>query len=230
MSPDYNAVPGMGTEREAGYRALLKTDRGAVLKPGGVVVDGSLSRDPGNTGDVDVLRAGLIIGKVMASGLYAPSIIGVLLHDEALNSVALEVDPAVAVELVRRIGSSGTFGLYGNATAGGDCSTIQVTYSAVDTVTGVITCSALSAARIAGSYLMPEDGSEVPAGFVGDGYGVKVTDEDSANIDAQCPSVVIGGYLDHDTVVNYPADTGLNAYLRTWMVVRGLYVTFDDIS
>jgi hypothetical protein len=115
-----------------------------VLLPGGVLVDGAKSRDPSNADGVDVLQFGLLMGMITESGKYAPSIIGLLTvaYDDD-TSTTLTVPTAVAAEIVRRIGPTGTFKLTGPATAAGTVRTITVTYSAVNLTTGVITVTAL---------------------------------------------------------------------------------------
>lgn len=110
----------------------------------GVVVDGALSRDPGNSADsILTLRPGTLMGKVSATGQYAPSAIG--LSSAALTSsgTTLASSAAVATELVRRVGATGTFKLTGPPTAAGTVRTLTATYSAVNTTTGDITITAL---------------------------------------------------------------------------------------
>lgn len=136
-------LPGQITTKTATPRALLWSQLALAIVPGGKIIDGSKARDPLNTGALSELRAGLLLGKITSSGKYAPSIIG--LAGEALDSdeTALTVSTATATELVRRIGASGTFKLTGPPTASGVVRTVTVTYSAVDTSTGVITITAV---------------------------------------------------------------------------------------
>lgn len=134
--------PGMVTGSAAVHRSVCRA--GALLLPGGGIIDGSESRDPLNTGDVDVLRAGLLMGKITTTHLWAPSILGVLTVAYADDTgVELTVSVATAVEIVRRIGTSGTFKLTGPPVALGVSRSIQVTYSAISIVTGVITVTAI---------------------------------------------------------------------------------------
>lgn len=142
MNP--NRLPGVASDRDAAYRQILTTIDGRRLLPGGVIVRGADSRDPLNTGDVDVLRAGLLLGKITASGKYSPAILGVLTAAYANDALTeLTVSVATATELVRRIGTTGTFNVTGPPTAAGTVRVITVTYSAVDLATGVITITAL---------------------------------------------------------------------------------------
>ncbi len=75
MSPvNKSMAPGIRDGREFQYRVIF---RGGSIQefPGGIIVDGALSRDLTNSVDTDVLQAGNVMGKVTASGKYAPSIV-----------------------------------------------------------------------------------------------------------------------------------------------------------
>jgi hypothetical protein len=136
-------IPRINSERVTTPRRVLANPAAKLLLVGGAVISGTYSRDPGNTGYADVLRAGLILGKRTADGKYAPSILGVLTEAGTQGDTTLVVAPAVAAELVRRVGATGTFKLTGPPTAAGVVRTLTVTYSAVDTATGEITITAL---------------------------------------------------------------------------------------
>ena len=64
---------------------------------------------------------------------------------------------------MRRIGSTGTFNLIGPASAAGSNNTTQVTYSAVNTTTGVITITNIGANRIAGCFVAADGVSDLRA-------------------------------------------------------------------
>jgi hypothetical protein len=214
-----NRAPGIGTEREAAQRRLLLTDASALLLPGGKIIDGSKARDPLNTGDLDVLRPGIVLGKITSGGKYAPSILGVLASaydkDHSVNKLAMTVSAATAVEINRRIGASGTFNLTGPPTAAGTVATQTITYSAINVTTGVITCSAGSADAIAGSFIQPTDGSQTPLCLIPDGTGIKMTDLDASDLTSvEAPHLLIGGHVDASQIVNWPSDTSL----RTWLM------------
>lgn len=162
-----NALPGVGDDRTASYRNILTSAVGLFYKPAGVIVDGSLSRDPGNTSDIDVLRCGLLLGKITTGGKYAPAIIGTLGDDYDGAATQMNVlNVPEATEIVRRLGSSGTFKLTGPPTASGTVRTETVTYSAVGTGTGgdEVQTFVADAASSAGSYtilLQKPDGTTV---------------------------------------------------------------------
>jgi len=204
----------------------------AVLLPGGVVIDGSNSRDPLNSGDVDVLRDGLVMGKT-ASGKYAPSILGVLSQaydKDGSSATTMVVSAATATEIARRIGTSGTFKVTGPPTASGTVTTETITFSAVDTDTGAITVTTASNDFIAGAFVQPTDGSETPRCLLyAGGYGIKATDEDGASIDEQFPTPLIGGIVDASQIVNYPSDASLKTWLKqTALNAVGQFVFDDD--
>jgi len=142
-----SGIPGIGTSKAAVAREVLCNPGGKLVAHKGVIVDGSKSRDTLNTGYLDTLRAGLLLGKITSGGKYAPAIIGKLAddYDATADTTTMTVTAATAVELVRRVGASGTFKLTGPPSAGGTVQTVTVTYSAVNVTTGVVTITALSA-------------------------------------------------------------------------------------
>lgn len=212
-------VPGIKTARTSTPRKIVLAD--PKYLPGGVIIDGSKSRDPLNTGDVDVLRPGMVLGKITATGKYAPSILGVLTAaytSVSTSETSLQVSAATAVEIARRIGTSGTFKLTGPATAAGSIVSTTITFGAVDTSTGVITVTDPNVNAVNGSFIQPTDGSEAPLCLIPDevreGHGVKVTDPDGASIDTELANPLIGGVIDASQIINYPADAALITWLK----------------
>lgn len=134
--------PRIGSERRVTHRTVSRQGFWDFLA-NGAAVKVTKSRDPGNTEDIALLRPGLLMGKITSGGLYAPSVIG--LSSGALTSTGttLSSSAAIATELVRRIGSTGTFKLTGPPTAAGTVRTLTATYSAASTTTGDITITAL---------------------------------------------------------------------------------------
>jgi hypothetical protein len=145
MSTFYgNQIPSVGPLHTTTPRDILINERGSMCFPGGVVVDGSKSRDTGNTSNVQTLRCGMLMGRISASNKYAPSAVGGLGSAYA-SGTTMVVSAAVATEIVRRFGASGTFKLTGPPVAAGTVRTVTVTYSSVNTTTGDITITALPA-------------------------------------------------------------------------------------
>ena len=106
-------MPGIYSQASAVYRKVMASDVGLACLPGGRQINGTKSRDPLNTDDTSVLRAGLLMGKITATGLYASSVLGVLTTGVGGAQTTAYVSSATAVEMVRRIGSSGSFTLTG---------------------------------------------------------------------------------------------------------------------
>lgn len=235
MAPEiYTGPPGLGTERESVQRKLLLTDQGAVIWPRGKLVDGDNARDPLNTGDLDVLRAGMVMGKITASDLLGASIIGKT-GAGYTSGTSLTLVASAAVEMNRRFGGDGTaeVRIVGAASNTGTTNEETITHSAINTTTGVVTITALSNDYIAGSLIIANDGCEDFVGLVGDGSGLKVTDIDSANVDAPLHNLVVGGVLDVGRIINYPAAayTTLITWIKGEIRAKGLgYVFSDDLD
>lgn len=221
-------LPGVASERTAGYKRLVK---GGTEKfwPGGIVIDGAESRDPTNTSHVDTLQSGTLLGRITASGQFAPSIIGAVTANYTDGGTELTTSAASAAELVRRVGASGTFQLVNAPTAAGTKSTDQVTYSAVDTGTGVITVTDIGADVVAGSIIQPEDGSETILGILGKQDGIKVTDADNANVSVQMPFMLVGGQIVSADIVFWPASaTTIQTHIKDALRNVGGGYTFTD--
>lgn len=135
--------PGIGTKVDAAFRLISPTGQ-LVFKPGPAgTLNGAKSRDPGNSPETYVLRAGTLLAKNASTGRYAPWAIGSAAAELAGAGVTLTVSAAEAAELVRRVGTTGTFVLTGPNRAGQTVVQRTVTYSSVNTSTGAITITAL---------------------------------------------------------------------------------------
>ena len=223
-------TPGVRAATSAIHKAVFKGGITSFL-PGGKLIDGTKSRDPSNTDLTTNLQAGLVMGKITASGLYAPSILGTTTVANAAGDVIVTVSAAVAVELNRRVGGSGTFKLTGPPAAAGIVNTQVVTYSAVNTTTGVITCSALGPAAILGSFVQPSDGSELPLTFLPDGWPTPVANlNGTVQSVIQMPLVPAEGFVDVTKIINYPTDASLIAWLKARLSApgQGQYIYSDN--
>ena len=213
--PDVAGLPGLRSARTAEHRRIIKQGLYTYLA-GTATIDASLSRDSGNTGYLYVLRPGLLMGKITSSGLWAPSILGVMANAESSAGTSVDVSAAQAVEIVRRVGSTGTLRFVGPPTANGTVATFTETYSAVNTSTGEITVSGLDADLVAGSFVCANDGSQLPRSFVpetvGD-WGIDVQDKDGNDVDCQfIPPVA--GVIDASQLIFWPSDTSLQAWIK----------------
>lgn len=229
IPPFVAGMPGVRQAVSAVHRTVFRQG-GPMFLAQGRVVDGNKSRDVWHSPDFGVLRAGLLLGRVTATGKYANVVIGTFLNAKAANATQFELTSAAATELVRRIGSSGTVRLIGPPTSGGTVAEHNVNYSAVNIATGVVTCSALPAAFIAGAFVCDTDGSAFPRTFVPDGYGINVLNPDGVGIDVPDAEVAVGGLVESAKLIPWPTDTSL----QTWIVTRlndsaGGQFVFDHI-
>lgn len=217
--------PGVTTPRRAtARRVMLQNGEDFISKR--LIIDGSESRDPGNTGYLDVLRSGLLMGEITATGLYAPSIIGVITGAYTSGGTELTVSAAQAVELDRIVGQSGSAELVcvGPPSAAGTVAVTDVTHSAIDTSTGVITVSSLGVNKIAGSFICRKDGRQLPKVFIPDldAFGLKVTDENGVAQDIEFPLIPVDGIIDSSQIINWPSDTSLQAWIVSYINASGM--------
>jgi hypothetical protein len=205
----------------------VSRDGNLAYLPVGGVIDGVKTRDVANSDNQRYLRAGLLMGKVTSGGKWANSFIGATQAAYTSGGTSLTLTAAAAVELVRRIGSSGTFVLIGPATAGGANNSTTVTYSAVNTSTGVVTITNIGANRIAGCLVGQGDGSEIPRSFIPDGLGELIPD--ASPFDTNFPRIPIGGIIQSDRLIDWPTDTTLRTYIRESLsTLSGGKFTFSD--
>jgi hypothetical protein len=208
--------PGLGTKQDAGFR-IVSPSTGLTFKPGPAgTINGAKSRDPGNAPETYVLRAGVLLAKNASTGRYAPWEMASLTGAAASSAVSFTVGLAGAAEIVRRVGPSGTLRGIGPPTAGGTVANISITYSAVNLTTGVVTCSALSAALVAGSVIA-EPNWDTPVTVVPDGPGINLT---TLGVDTDF-RVAVGGLVTGSQLLPWPADTALRQWIRAAMNVDG---------
>src|ERR1700733_1944835 len=196
--PTYSAIP-----REV----FLANRQFAQFVASPVTIDGTLSSNPLNAPYTWLLFAGTAMGRVTATGKYANSIIGATTAAYAHSgggNTTITTDVNTAAEIVRRIGSSGTFKLTGPPTSGGAVATQSVTFSAVNTTTGAITITATSADAISGSFIQPTDGSESIVSLLCDAWGKKVSDQlNSTRVDVfEAQLLAAGGTINTAMIVN----------------------------
>jgi hypothetical protein len=188
--------------------------------PGGIIVDGTLSRDPGHAAHPEILRSGVLLGKVTASGKFAPSVLGVTeLYDAPADTTFISVAPAQAAEILRRVGASGSLRFIGPGTDNGtSIHDEEKAFTSINTTTGLITlASTLAQNRAAGSLVTAADGSGDPMYFVGDPWGLKVTDGNGAGQDVELAQPLIGGFVRTSRIVNYPSAV---PHLAKWIKAK----------
>jgi hypothetical protein len=198
-----------------------------------VTVDGTNSSNPLNTPYTWLLWAGTPMGRITATAKYANSILGLSTVAAASAATSVTTDVNTAAEIVRRIGASGTFKLTGPPATAGIVATQVVTFSAVNTTTGVITCTALSAAAVSGSLIQPTDGSETIITLLCEVDGLQIVDQTHTNrVDVFCGTLLAGGgTINTGMIVDYPSDPSLKAYVKAALRTTCPGVTFlDDIT
>ena len=245
-----HTLPGIGSTTTATPRSLFLTYDGVEYLRKNLIIDGTLSRDPDNTGDVDVLRAGIALTHNPTDNKYASTILGTV--DSAYTGeVSLTLTTQCATEVVRRIGSTGTEGflIVGPDTSIDDAQyetanvlAELVTYSAVNVSTGVVTVTALSNNYAVGSWIIGTQALRNSSNVINDGtepllyatlllgeeYGIKVTDDNDASQDAAFAKPVIAGQVDTNRIVNYPTDRGMQLWLKRELRNDAIGLSFSD--
>ncbi len=222
-------LPGIGTTRTATPRTVRLSDQGKILLPRGGIIDGSESRDPANTGDIDCLRAGLLMGKATSGGLWSPCIIGKTNKVYVDDETTLQCSLAVATELIRRIGTSGEIYCIGPPSAAGTVALTSIDFTGVtlNGATSTITIPDLNLAIVTDSLITTRLGDHIPKALIDDGYPIKVTDKDGNNIDVPFPTILVGGVVDWSQVIGLPADASTLAWVKDQLQENGLFI-FDD--
>ena len=115
--------------------------------------------------------------------------------------------------------------------AAGTVVTATVTYSAVNTTTGVVTCTNIGANKISGCLVCPTDGSETFKTFIPDGFGLNVFNSSGSAADQPFPQFPTAGTIITANVLNYPSDTSLVAWFKLQFAANaeGKFI-FDSIS
>lgn len=201
----------------------------------GKIIDGSESRDPGNTGNIDRLRCGLLMGMITSTGLYAPSITGIVQSAYTSGGTTLTVSAAQATELARLLGQSGTAEMVaiGPPTANGTVAVTNVTHSAINTTTGDITVTSLGVDKVAGTLIGVNDGRYTPKTVIGQDFPIAVTDGDGNSIDVPFPQFPIAGVIISENLLPvWPSDTSIQAWIRTNLstVSAGKFIFNDQYS
>lgn len=181
--------------------------------PSMIFFDGGLVRYAEGT-PTTYIPPGIVIGKVTATGLYANSIIGLTNASYTSGGTTLTVTAAVAAEVKRRIGSSGTFKVQGPPTAGGTIAAFTVTFSAVGTTT--ITVSDLGANVVTKSLILANDGSGVPLTVYDppDGIGTDVSSPDGTSFNQPVSNLLLGSELLSANIIHL---TDCDASCQTWL-------------
>ena len=228
-----NGKPGTLPIYSAAPRELFSANRSfAQFVAGPITIDGTLSGNALNAPNSWLLQAGLLMGRVTATGKYANSVIGLTTaaYSHTGSNMTIQTDVNTAAEIVRRIGSSGTLKIVGPPAASGTVAVQTTTYSAVNLTTGAITITALGADAVAGSLIQPTDGSEAIVTILCDSWGTSVTDAThSTRLDVfDSQLLAAGGTINTAAILNYPTDPSLKAWVKGELRVACPAVNFSD--
>jgi len=137
LNVNRDVLPGVQPEAVAPIRELLLAAPFAQSYwPQGLAIDGTATRDCDNPIRVDILRAGLVMGRITGTNKYANSIFGLTTAALTGASTNIALPGPVASEISRRLGSSGTLKITGPAVASGTVRTKTATFSAIATSGG----------------------------------------------------------------------------------------------
>lgn len=226
MIENRNALPGKGSVYSSEHRIVLKSERNVAYYPGGLIIDGSETRDITNTDDTAVIQAGMIFGR-QSNGMLAPSLIGKTSTEASSSATTVTLTVASAVELARRVGTSGDFIAYFADETTGVAKTEAVRFSAVNTTSGAVTVEAIQNTFPAGTLIAPNDASRLPVCILGDGSGIKVVDQDLDSIDVQLAKPLISGLVDASQLYLWPATNELRYFMKQ-LINSTCNFIFDD--
>lgn len=209
MPTNFHTIPGQYagasiTPRNIFVSAPLSPDTQA---PSWRFINGSLSRDPGDN-PTSMLRAGLLIGKITATGLYRPSVYGLNSVTAPASTTSITVNAAVATELARQIVVAGgpvNISVTGPATTGASVATDVVACSAASGTT--LTVGATTHTFVIGSAILTDDGSQVPLFVFADSvFGKDVTDINGNSINQTLEAIYLKADLIAEQIINLTAD------------------------
>ncbi len=101
--------------------------------------------------------------------------------------------------------------------------------STAGTISVTRTTAGSSGGFVAGALVGNNDGSQVPLTLIPDGYGIHVVDETFASITVPFPEFPIAGVITPTQIINYPTDTGIQAFVKNALSssALGKYVFAD---
>ena len=169
-------LPGFETGRSVTPREILYSPEGVQYKPGGIVVDGTKSKDGANTNYTFELRAGWAMGQITASGKYCPC------KRTQVNGTSGSVQAVV-------VDNAAPFVVGDVVTIGSDTGN---TLTAVDYTTNTLTW--VGAITVADNdAVFCEDGSGICRGFLPEWTRLRNIDNDAA--EDQSASLLTAGRL-----------------------------------
>lgn len=218
MATDFFGLPGYTSGNTLVSRNIFTNANPAMQKyvPSLAQINGSLSRDTGGS-PTDLLRAGLIMGKITSSGFYRPAVIGLTSANYTSGSTTISAGAAVITELTRlaAVGSPVVLNIIGPPTAAGTVATIQTTVSnSALTSTSFTVGASLGANVVSGSIIAPADGSQIPKTVLPNASGIDVLNTNGDNINQPLGQYLIGADLIASQIVNL---TECDASCQVWL-------------
>jgi len=221
MGISVTGLPGYRTERTHTPRRIRNSDANVSYLPGGAIINGSLSGDAGNTGNLDVLRPGEVMGKQASGGKWRNAIWGVSTAAYVDNDLSITVSAATATEIARIKAAAGGGNLsaffVGPPSAAGTVAATAITITAVGATT--ITVADLNLAKVTGSLICAADvGADSTATgiwtLIDDNDYIALSDQDNTRIDAQFNRPLTSGFIDSSQILDWPADTSTQDWLK----------------
>lgn len=230
MNTVFNQQPGQASLGTIAFRNIFADPSTMVAAPVFSQIDGTNSRDTFNALDVTLLEAGLPFGKIAASGLYRPSIIGLTGASYTSGGTTITVTAAVATEVARLItNAAGPVNLtfVGPPAAAGTVASIVVACSAASGTT--LTVGTLGANLVIGSIIAPADGSAVPLTIMANNYGVPVILSSGLATNQFLTPYVSGGDINTAMILGYSTmEASCRAYVKTSLKLIGTFRFTDD--
>jgi hypothetical protein len=121
--------------------------------------------------------------------------------------------------------------------AGMPLNQIQIDLSAATAGGGLVwsqTTTGVDGRFVAGSFIQPYDGSEYPRGIFegdGNGYSIRMVDQDMNASNREARIIVQGHDVLPASILEWPTDTSLQAWIKAWLRAYGMGYSFrDDFS
>lgn len=229
-----NRRPGITTGQTATPRKILASLAGAQYLPGGKIIDGSKSRDWGQSASYrDVLRAGLLMG-IDKGGKYIPSVLGITKNNESTTGSDVEVElteDGMSYVIDELVGTGSDITIVGPPSAGGTVATESISVSAIDKTANSIDIN-ISSDFAEGSLICFEDADGdicPPVTIFADEWGIKVTDENGSDIDVAMPHVLVAGMIDASQIIGYSdMDSAVQEWVKSKLRENAMGFVFDD--
>lgn len=230
MPTPFSQQPSVKTLQTLAYRNIYADPATKVAAPIFAQLDGTNSRDTFNAADVTVIEAGMPIGKITATGLYRPTIIGITGASYTSGGTSITVSAAVAAEVARLIANNAgpvNLSYIGPPAAAGVVATTTVAASAASGTT--ITTTTLGVNLVIGSIIAPADGSAIPLTITDYPYGMPVTLTDGSAVNQFLAPYISGGDIATAMILGYSSmDTSVQAYIKTKLALIGTFRFSDN--